>query len=194
MRPTIVVVAAMLAAECFDWEGNFMSKTIRATMLLTAALAATVSVAIPANAATSHGHDRDGAVFVETDGVAANKVVAYQRSEDGSLHQAGTYDTLGTGGVLSGSVVDHTASQGAVALDPTGRLLYAVNAGSDTVTVFAVDGTRLTRLQVIASGGTFPVSVAVHGRMVYVLNARDGGSVQGFVSIGGRLVAVPSWH
>lgn len=171
-----------------------MSRSIRATVLCTAVLAATVTAAIPANATTSHGRDHGGAVFVETDGVNANKVVAYQRSTDGSLRAAGTYDTLGNGGVLGQSVVDHTASQGAVALDPSGRLLYAVNAGSDTVTVFAVDGVRLTRLQVVASGGTFPVSVAVDGNVVYVLNARDGGSVQGFVSIGGRLVAVPSWH
>ena len=32
----------------------------------------------------------------------------------------------------------------------------------------------------LGSGGTFPVSVAVHGNLVYVLNARDGGSVQGY--------------
>ena len=48
------------------------------------------------------------------------------------------------------------------------------------MTVFGVDGDRLTRRAVVASGGAFPVSVAVHGNLVYVLNARDGGSVQGF--------------
>src|SRR6185436_18351971 len=68
------------------------------------------------------------------------------------------------------------------------------NAGSDTVTVFGVHGSRLTRLQVIGSGGVFPVGVAVHGDLVFVLNARDGGSVQGFRRLGSRLVRVPSWH
>jgi hypothetical protein len=42
--------------------------------------------------------------------------------------------------------------------------------------VFAVRGDDLTLRQVIRSGGTFPVSVAVHGDRVYVLNAEDGGA------------------
>ncbi len=46
----------------------------------------------------------------------------------------------------------------------------------------------------IGSGGEFPVSVAVHGDLVYVLNARGGGSVQGFQRLGSRLVRIPSWH
>ena len=50
-----------------------------------------------------------------------------------------------------------------------------MNAGSNTITVFAVHGDRLTRLQVIGSGGEFPVSIAARGSRVYVLNARDGG-------------------
>jgi 6-phosphogluconolactonase (cycloisomerase 2 family) len=133
-------------------------------------------------------------VFVESDSPAENHVIVYRRAADGSLRAAGTYDTLGKGGVLGKSVVDHTASQGAVAYDAVDHVLYAVNAGSDTVTVFAVDGTRLTRLQVVGSGGSFPVSVAVRGGVVYVLNARDGGSIQGFLSVAGRLIPVPSWH
>jgi 6-phosphogluconolactonase (cycloisomerase 2 family) len=174
-----------------------MSRSTRVTTLLGAALAAAALIGAPAaNASTanSHGGDRGGAVFVETDGTSANKVVTYQRAADGSLHAAGTYETLGKGGVLDGSAVDHTASQGAVTYDPVQRLLYAVNAGSGTITVFRVDGTRLTRLQVIGSGGQFPVSVAVRGHVVYVLNARAGGSIQGYLSVGGRLVRVPSWQ
>jgi 6-phosphogluconolactonase (cycloisomerase 2 family) len=47
---------------------------------------------------------------------------------------------------------------------------------------------------VIGSGGTFPSSITVHGNALYVLNSRDGGSVQGFFILGDRLVRVPSWH
>jgi hypothetical protein len=72
--------------------------------------------------------------------------------------------------------------------------LYAVNAGSNTVTVFGVVGDRLIRRQVINSGGTFPVSVAVRGAEVYVLNARTGGAVQGYLSILGHLVPLHSEH
>jgi 6-phosphogluconolactonase (cycloisomerase 2 family) len=139
--------------------------------------------------------DRQSApVFVQTDNPAGNTIVAYDRATDGSLHQAGVYPTGGDGGILAGSVVDHLASQGSLAYDRGHGLLYAVNAGSNTVTVFAVHGDRLNRRQVITSGGTFPVSIAVHGSALYVLNARAGGSIQGYLRIGDALVRVPSWH
>ena len=86
------------------------------------------------------------------------------------------------------------ASQGSLALDAQNHLLYAVNAGSNTITVFGVDGDRLQRQQVLPSGGEFPVSVTTHGNLVYVLNARGGGSIQGYVQIGGQLVEVGAWN
>ena len=55
-------------------------------------------------------------------------------------------------------------------------------------------GDRLQRKQILNSGGTFPVSIAVHGDLVYVLNARDGGSVQGYRWSGGALVRVHAWN
>lgn len=136
----------------------------------------------------------DAAVFVQTDNPAGNAVVAYEREPDGSLDEAGTYPTGGLGGILDGAAVDHLASQGALTYDRHAGLLYAVNAGSDTITVFAVRGQRLQRRQVLPSGGEFPVSVAVHGHSVYVLNARGGGSVQGYVRLGTKLRPVRFWH
>jgi 6-phosphogluconolactonase (cycloisomerase 2 family) len=128
------------------------------------------------------------AVFVQTDNTAGNQVVAYSRAADGVLTPAGTYDTGGLGGVLTGSVVDHLASEGSLSYDQHNDLLYAVNAGSNTVSVFAVHSDHLALRQVVSSGGTFPVSVAVHGNLVYVLNAEDGGSVQGYFVAFGRLI------
>ena len=55
-----------------------------------------------------------------------------------------------------------------------------MNAGSNSVSVFAVIHDRLYLRQILPSGGSFPVSVAVHNDLVYVLNARNGGSVQGY--------------
>jgi DNA-binding beta-propeller fold protein YncE len=126
-------------------------------------------------------------VFVQTDNTAGNQIVAYVRSADGSLAPAGTYSTGGLGGVLNGSVVDHLASQGSLAYDPDHALLYALNAGSNTVSVFAVSGDRLTLRQVVDSGGTFPVSVTVHDDRVYVLNAKNGGGVSGYRVAAGKL-------
>jgi 6-phosphogluconolactonase (cycloisomerase 2 family) len=42
-------------------------------------------------------------------------------------------------------------------------------------------------VQVVSSHGDFPVSVSAHGSVVYVLNARSGGSVEGYRWSGGRL-------
>jgi 6-phosphogluconolactonase (cycloisomerase 2 family) len=129
-------------------------------------------------------------VFVQTDNPAGNQVVAYHRNADGTLVGAGAYATGGVGGVLNGSQVDHLASQGSLTYDPLQNLLYAVNAGSNSVSVFSVRGDQLALRQVIPSGGDFPVSVAVHGSSVYVLNALSA-SVQGYVSFFGRLYPLP---
>ena len=132
----------------------------------------------------------DHAVFVQTDNTAGNQVVAYHRNPNGTLALAGTYATGGLGGVLNGSAVDHLASQGSLTYDPVHNLLYAVNAGSNTVSVFSVYGDQLSLRQVIDSGGQFPVSVAVHGFNVYVLNALSA-NVQGYVSFFGHLSPLP---
>jgi 6-phosphogluconolactonase (cycloisomerase 2 family) len=133
-------------------------------------------------------------VFVQTDNTAGNQVVAYDRAWDGSLSLAHTYDTGGNGGVLGGSAVDHLASQGSLTFDAAHSVLYAVNAGSNTVSVFSVRGDDLALRQVVSSGGTFPVSVAVDGDLVYVLNGLDGGSIQGYVESFGHLHLVPAWN
>ena len=133
-------------------------------------------------------------MFVQTDNTAGNRIVVYRRGADGTLSPAGSYATGGRGGILDGSVVDHTASQGSLGLDTQHGLLYSVNAGSNTISVFAVHGDRLALRQVLGSGGTFPVSVTVHGDLVYVLNALNGGSVQGYRVLGTALVPLLGSH
>jgi 6-phosphogluconolactonase (cycloisomerase 2 family) len=151
------------------------------------ALAAPAAGASPLHSGDSRG-GANHAVFVQTDNLTGNQIVAYSRARDGSLTLAGTYNTGGLGGQLTGSMVDHLASQGSLAYVPAAALLVGVNAGSNTVSVFAVRGDRLSLRQVIGSGGQFPVSVAVHRDLVYVLNAENGANVAGFVVHDGRLV------
>ena len=151
-----------------------------------AAFAATTSAA-----GRESGDAASGAVFALNDNTAANAVAAYYRAPDGTLTPAGSYATGGRGGVLPGSVVDHTASQGALAYDEAHGLLIAVNPGSDTISVFRVHGDRLALSQVLRSGGDFPVSVTVHGNHAYVLNALGGGSLNGYRIDGGYLAPIP---
>ena len=74
-------------------------------------------------------------------------------------------------------------------------MLLAVNAGSDTVSLFRISGgDRLSLRQVISSGGSFPVSIAVHGHLVYVLNAGGAGALEGYGLFGYHLSAIGGSH
>ncbi len=174
--------------------GRRLGAAAMALAALTTAIAgfAAAASAQPGGDVGSRGVAPSGhAVFVQTDNIAGNQVVSYDRAANGTLSAQGTYNTGGLGGVLNGSAVDHLASQGSLAYDPHRSLLYAVNAGSNTVSVFGVRGDRLSLRQVIGSGGVFPVSVATHNGLVYVLNALAGGTVQGYFSFFGHLLPIP---
>ncbi len=80
--------------------------------------------------ARPYGGAAAGAVFVQTDSTAGNAIAVYDRTPAGALRAAGSYPTGGLGGVLSGSVVDHLASQGSLAYNRASHLLYAVNPGA----------------------------------------------------------------
>lgn len=172
-----------------------MRNLIRGALVASAAGAIAVGVAGTAGAVSggpaARFPGRSGVVFVQTDNTAGNQIVAYERAPNGSLTWSSTVNTGGRGGTLDGSVVDHLASEGALAIDQPENLLFAVNAGSNSVSVFSVSGDHLTLDQVVSSGGTFPVSVTVHGHFAYVVNAEDGGSVQGYFVAGPRLVPLP---
>jgi 6-phosphogluconolactonase (cycloisomerase 2 family) len=173
-----------------------MRNLTRIASVAGAATIAVVAFTVPASATTSKGHDNGAGhvVFVQNDNLAGNQIVAYDRSRSGALSLAGTYETGGLGGKLDGSVVDHLASQGSLTYDRRHRELYAVNAGSNSVSVFAVDGDRLRLRQVISSRGAFPVSITVHDDAIYVLNALGGGSIQGYVNARGRLIPIRGWN
>jgi 6-phosphogluconolactonase (cycloisomerase 2 family) len=168
-----------------------LAVTAIAVPVASASAATRPAPATPAAPAHRPGPSAGPAVFVMNDNTAANAVAAYHRAADGRLTLAGTYDTRGLGGVLSGSVVDHTASEGALTYDRASGLLFAVNPGSNDVSVFRVSGDRLSLSQVIWSGGEFPVSVTVHGNHAYVLNALGGGALSGYRISGGRVSPIP---
>jgi 6-phosphogluconolactonase (cycloisomerase 2 family) len=155
-----------------------------------------VTLLASAQAAYAHdrhrGHQVDELVFVQTNELDGNKIVVFERQDDGSLEREDTYATGGRGGAAApGAVSDRLASQGSLVYDEGQRLLFAVNAGSDSVSVFRVRGKRLKLTDVDPSGGDFPASVAVHGDLVYVLNAGHDGRVQGFRIHGNHLHSLP---
>jgi 6-phosphogluconolactonase (cycloisomerase 2 family) len=132
--------------------------------------------------------DEESAVFVQTNKPLGNTIQVFDRADDGELTPAGEYQTGGLGGATVGPPVDALASQGSLIYHE--GLLFAVNAGSNTVTVFRVDGDELERLDVVWSGGLLPVSIAVHDDLVYVLNAGGDGAVQGYRLEHGKLLPI----
>jgi len=122
------------------------------------------------------------AVYVQTNDVGNNEVVAFRRSDDGSLASLGRFSTGGRG-----TGEPHLPSQGSVLLTDDGRWLLVANAGSDDVSVFAVESDGLRLNGRIASGGRTPTSVGMRGELVYVLN-NGTPNVCGFELSGGALM------
>src|SRR3989454_6668149 len=126
-----------------------------------------------------------GGVYTLTTQVGGNAVAVFTRGADGRLTAAGTVSTGGTGTGAS------LGSQSAVTLSDDGRWLFAVNAGSNDVSVFSVSPPGLALASRTASGGTLPISLTVHGNVLYVLNAGGTGNISGFaVGTSGALTAI----
>lgn len=130
--------------------------------------------------------DSVGMVYVLSNSPAGNAVLAYHRAVDGMLTAAGAF---ATGGMGTGSGL---GSQGAVALSQDHRWLFAVNAGSNDVSIFAVQNDSLLLVDRAASGGIFPISLTSYKDLLYVVNAGGSGGISGFrIGTDGHLSAIP---
>jgi 6-phosphogluconolactonase len=122
-----------------------------------------------------------------------NAVTVFERAADGGLTQIETFPTggLGIGNATSvANALDPLISQGSLTLSDDHRFLFAVDAGSNEVSVLAIEGNKLIPVDRVPSGGTLPVSVTVHKNLLYVLN-RIGSTITGFtVGTGGKLSAL----
>jgi 6-phosphogluconolactonase len=141
-------------------------------------LAAAAAVAIPASASastSSYASPVVGHVYVNDNTKGTNTIGAFDRHADGTLTpEAGSPFAAGGAGTGAG-----LASQGAIQLSQDGRFLIAVDAGSNQISVLRVGfGGSLALVPggVVSSGGVLPVSIAVHGNLVYVANAGPSGS------------------
>jgi 6-phosphogluconolactonase (cycloisomerase 2 family) len=139
--------------------------------------------------AANDGNDAAHAVFVMTNNADANQVIAFQRGPNGTLGNPHTYGTDGRG---SGGTVDPLASQGSLTLSTDRAWLFAVNAGSGSLSVFRVNGAQLELTDRAATEGSEPNSVAQFGSLVYVLNTAGSSSVVGFHFRNGKLDRIPN--
>jgi 6-phosphogluconolactonase (cycloisomerase 2 family) len=127
---------------------------------------------------------RSGMVFSSSNALAGNELLVYARASDGALSLRAH---IPTGGQGSGAGL---GSQGAVTLSADGRYLYVVNALSNSLSTFELDGRELRLASVVASGGLHPISVTEAGGLVYVLNDAGAGNVAGFRNVRGDLLPV----
>ena len=109
-----------------------------------------------------------GHVYLDDNTAGVNTISAFDRHANGSLTpMPGSPFAAGGAGTGAG-----LASQGAVQFADGGRFLLAADAGSNQVSVLRVlPGGSLHLASVVSSGGALPVSIAVHGSLVYVANA-----------------------
>jgi 6-phosphogluconolactonase len=155
-----------------------MARTLTRSLAFAALAALILGGIAVAPAAAESGNA--GNVYTETNAASGNAVLVYARSASGAIFWSGTYPT---GGLGSGAGL---GSQGAVTVSDDGSWLYAVNAGSNDLSVFAVDGDALALTDRVATGGTRPISVTASHGLVYVLNAGTN-NISGFTSMHGTL-------
>lgn len=129
---------------------------------------------------------RAGAVYAMTNEANGNAIMAWRRDSDGRLAFVGRFPT---GGLGSGGGVAPLASQGSLVLAghaPGGdrakhsnQLLFAVNAGSNEISVLRVHKDHLSVVDKVSSGGLRPISLTVYDDLLYVLNYGSG-TINGF--------------
>jgi 6-phosphogluconolactonase len=127
-----------------------------------------------------------GFVYTMSNDASQNTILCFLQNSNGTLKLLTTVPTKGSGTSAG------LGSQGALALDAANSLLFAVNAGDNTISSFKVDNDgRLTFADTVKSGGVLPVSLSMEGNLLYVVNSTSA-NISGFnVSSDGTMSHIP---
>lgn len=190
------------ARSCRGTHPSSATSVRRRAAFATLALAALSTLAGNAGARDRHSVpsfdriDRGGVIYAMTNDSDGNEILVFLRDRHGRLQPARSA-TAETGGAGSNFIaVDPLGSQNALVYDDDLDMLFAVNAGDNTVTAFEAGpiGLPLRRRALVPSGGYIPVSVAVSEHLLYVLNAGDSGTVATFdIGPHGQLTQIGSF-
>ncbi len=151
---------------------------------------AIAALAAAGGSAAAPSSDVVGQLYVNDNTAGVNTVAGYDRHQDGTLTPL-PGSPFAVGGAGTGHGV---ASQGSLQQSADGRYLLAVDAGSNQISVLRIkpnDGLQIA--DIVSSNGDTPVSLAVHGDLVYVANAGAAATnYTGFtLNGGGHLRAIP---
>ncbi len=199
-RPTSgrSVAAARECAECgCSIDGGCVCQKC-SVKLEAAAVGGKVAVGERKQMMATNDMTQTGASFVYTldNDSSRNGVAVHRRGSDGSLMPliGSPFNAGGRG--LTGGDIDE---QGAIRV--AGKYVLAVNPGSDSIAVFEKTSRGLLHVDgsPFPSGGSTPLSLTVHGEMVYVANQaaefaqpQSPPNITGFrLMSDGRLVPVP---
>jgi len=157
----------------------------RGLVALIAAGSAAMGVNVQADDMPGPYADQDlgGVVYAMTNDVDGNDILAFVRNNRGELNPVpGATVSTGGYGASTNAPIDPLGSQNALVYDSDHDMLFAVNAGDNTVTAIEPSGfgVNLSVRALVPSGGYIPVSVAVSEDLLYVLNAGGTGSVATF--------------
>jgi hypothetical protein len=131
---------------------------------------------------TCGGHACNGIVYIESNDPAANSIIGFQRAADGSLSSRATR-TFKTGdlGITAGpdQRLGPLDSDQNLVMSADQTLLYAVNSGGNTISVFQIGGDGLQQVpgSPFDSGGQNPVSIGIARGVVHVVNKAASGAV-----------------
>ncbi len=116
-------------------------------------------------------------VYTLSNQASGNAVIVYNRANNGTLTYSASYTTggTGTGGGLGNQDAIIMAGD-----DNDDDVILAVNAGSNSVSSFKINGGGLNLKSTVNSGGMRPVSIAQHEDIVFVLNAGGTNNISGF--------------
>jgi 6-phosphogluconolactonase (cycloisomerase 2 family) len=127
-------------------------------------------------------------IYTLSNQVANNEVLMFSRAANGALTYKASYATNGTG---TGATL---GSQGALAISKNRQWLFAVNAGSNEISVFRVAANgSLSLTDKKGSGGTTPISITNYNNLLYVLNGGSTPNISGFFlnTSNGSLTPIP---
>ncbi len=140
-------------------------------------LSGLAAVCLAGSCSVLHASDRGDYVYVESNISApnGNSIYAFQRGNGGNLAPipGSPFLTGGAGVQYAGSNLGPFDSDQEVITNPEHTLLFAVNAGSDSIAVFRInDDGSLNPVDgsPFPSGGSDPDSLALNGNILFVTN------------------------
>jgi len=164
-----------------DTQGRIVNRKIK-YLAACLSLLMLAPVSTPTFGARGPKNLHAGAVYVLTN-QTNNTVAAFRRNAKGMLTPAVEFTTGGAGDPMPqppDPTSDPLASQSALIMSHGNRFLFAVNAGSNQISVLKITKNELQLVDVVDSGGVRPISLALHDDLLYVLNEGGTPNITGF--------------